>query len=78
MKTPVYIDQNEAREVLADIGIILNERQMKRATEPNAHGQRKLPFFIDPVEGRLRIEKDRLLRIYTQAQVEAVNNSLYN
>jgi ABC-type glutathione transport system ATPase component len=29
----------------------LNERQMKRASDMDAQGRRKLPFFVDPIEG---------------------------
>jgi hypothetical protein len=77
MKQPCYIDLEQAREVLADMGILLTLRQMKRAAEPNAKGQRKLPFFVDPIEGRLKIEKGTLLRIYNQLQAEAENGAQY-
>jgi DNA-directed RNA polymerase subunit H (RpoH/RPB5) len=71
MKLPCYIDLNEARQVLAEMGVELNERQMKRAADMDAHGRRKLPFFVDPIEGRLKIEKGTLVRIYREAQIEA-------
>jgi DNA-directed RNA polymerase subunit H (RpoH/RPB5) len=74
MKLPCYIDLNEARQVLADMGVELNERQMKRAADVDAHGRRKLPFFVDPIEGRLKIEKGTLVRIYREAQIEAEKN----
>lgn len=73
-KPPCYIGLDEAREVLAEMGIELNERQMKRAAEKDASGKRKLPFFIDPVEGKLKIEKGTLVRIYRQAQIAAENS----
>jgi len=73
MKPPTYIGLNQARQVLADMGIDLNERQMKRAADMDAHGRRKLPFFIDPIDGRLKIEKGTLVRIYREAQIEAEN-----
>lgn len=75
MKPPCYIDLEQARQVLADIGVELNERQMKRAADKDAHGKRKLPFFVDPIDGRLRIEKGTLVRIYREAQVEAENSA---
>jgi hypothetical protein len=56
------------------MGIELNERQIKRAAELDAHGRRKLPFFIDPIDGRLKIEKRSLVDIYRKAQIEAENN----
>jgi len=74
MPNPHYIDLCEAREVLADMGITINERQMKRAAEPDAHGKRKLPFFKDPIDGRLKIERNSLLSAYFKRQAEAENN----
>ena len=74
MNPPCYIGLGQARAVLAEMGVELNERQMKRAAEKDAHGNRKLPFFVDPIEGKLKIEKGTLVRIYRQAQIEAENN----
>lgn len=74
MFPPCYIDLNQAREVLAELGVRLSPRQMKRAADKDIHGRRKLPFFVDPIEGRLKIEKGALLKIYRAAQVEAENN----
>ncbi|PQO22006.1 hypothetical protein C2I36_15320 [Rhodobacteraceae bacterium WD3A24] len=56
------------------MGVELNERQMKRAADKDAHGQRRLPFFVDPIDGRLKIEKGSLVRIYRQLQIEAENS----
>ena len=55
---PQLLDIEQARELLSEFGLELNLRQMQRAAEPNAQGQRKLPFFKCPIEGRLRIEKN--------------------
>src|SRR5713101_7601373 len=74
MKNPCYIDLEQARRVLAEMGVALNPRQMKRAADKDGQGRRKLPFFVDPIEGRLKIEKNILQRIYMKAQVEAENN----
>ncbi|MDJ0922911.1 MAG: hypothetical protein QNI84_17425 [Henriciella sp.] len=81
---PCYIDLNEAQAVLSEMGVKLNERQMKRAAEMDATGKRKLPFFLDPIDGRLKIEKGTLVRIYHQLQADAekkqckvLNNCLY-
>jgi hypothetical protein len=71
MKQPHYIDLEQAREVLAEMGVDLTQRQMKRAADKDAHGRRRLPFFVDPIEGKLKIEKDTLRRIYLKRQVEA-------
>jgi hypothetical protein len=75
LKLPCYIDLKQARQVLADMGVELNERQMKRAADKDATGKRKLPFFVDPIEGTLKIEKGTLVRIYRELQIEAENIS---
>lgn len=74
MNPPCYIDLEQARQVLAEMGVELDSKQMKRAADKDAHGRRKLPFFIDPIEGRLKIEKGTLVRIYREAQIEAERN----
>lgn len=71
---PCYIGLEHARKVLAEIGVELSPRQMKRAADRDAHGHRKLPFFVDPIEGTLKIEKGTLVAIYQQLQNEAVEN----
>lgn len=71
---PYYIGLSEARAVLAEIGVDLTERQMKRAAETDVHGRRKLPFFIDPIEGTLKIERQALIHAYRTRQVTAENN----
>ena len=71
MKQPCYIDLEQARQVLAEMGVELNARQMKRAADKDASGRRKLPFFIDPIEGRLKIEKGALVRVYSELQMQA-------
>ena len=65
----------QAQQVLSDIGIDLNERQIKRAAEKDGAGLRKLPFFVDPIDGKLKIEKGTLVSIYNQCRVEAERNS---
>lgn len=74
MKQPCYLCLEEARAVLAEMGIHLTERQMQRAAEQDAQGRRKLPFFVDPIQHKLMIEKDDLLSAYFKKQVEAQNN----
>jgi hypothetical protein len=74
MKQPCYLGLEEAREVLAGMGIHLTERQMQRAAEQDAQGRRKLPFFVDPIQHKLMIEKDDLLSAYFKKQAEARNN----
>jgi hypothetical protein len=74
MRIPSYITIRQARVVLSDMGIALSDRQMKRAAEPDMHGKRKLPFFKDPIDGKLKIEKGTLVRIYQELQISAENN----
>jgi len=74
MRQPCYIDLEQARHVLAEMGVELTPQQMKRAADKDGHGRRKLPFFIDPIEGTLKIEKDALVNIYMRRQVEAERN----
>lgn len=68
---PTYLDLDEACAVLAEMNIRLTRRQIKRSSEMDARGRRKLPWFIDPIEGRLKIEKNALLAAYFNRQVEA-------
>lgn len=74
MKVPHYISLAEARKVLAEMGVELTQRQMQRAAEIDADGKRKLPFFRDPLQGTLKIERGSLVDAYRRAQVEAENN----
>lgn len=71
---PHYLNLGEAQQLLTEMGVEFNDRQMKRAAEPDAHGKRKLPFFIDPVDGRLKIEKQALINVYRRRQIEAERN----
>jgi hypothetical protein len=71
---PQYLDLEEARALLAELNVLLTRRQMKRAADVDAHGKRKLPFFLDPIEGRLKIERNALLSAYFNRQVEAERN----
>ena len=71
MQIPCYVDLRQARAVLSEIGIELSERQMKRASETDGRGRRKLPFFVDPIDKRLKIEKGTLVNIYRDLQAEA-------
>ena len=75
MKQPCYINLDEARSVLADMGVELSARQMKRAAQIDATGKRKLPFFVDPIEHKLKIEKGTLVSIYRKLQIEAENSA---
>jgi len=57
------------------MGVELSHRQIKRAADLDASGIRKLPFFVDPIEGKLKIEKGTLIRIYREAQIQAENSA---
>jgi hypothetical protein len=65
---------DEAREILAKMGIELTRRQMQRAAEKDASGRRKLPFFVDPIDKKLKIERSDLVNTYRQLQIDARNN----
>lgn len=78
MKQPFYIGLEEARGTLAEIGINLTAKQLKRAADPDANGRRKLPFFVDPIDKRLKIERGTLLEIYMRCQVQAENTAHIN
>ena len=73
-KRPHYLDIDQARELLAEMNVRLTRRQIKRSSEINGEGRRKLPWFIDPIEGRLKIERNALLSAYFNRQVEAERN----
>lgn len=75
MNLPCYIDLAQARGMLAEMGVNLSERQIRRAATADIHGRRKLPFFIDPIDGRLKIERGSLVRIYRELQIEAERNT---
>ena len=77
MIRPCYINLEQARETLAAMGVELTPRQMKRASEPDAYGRRKLPFFIDPIDKKLKIEKGTLINIYMRQQTEAERCAKY-
>jgi hypothetical protein len=49
MKQPCYIGLEEARQVLAGMGVQLTKRQMQRAADMDAQGRRKLPFEVAPI-----------------------------
>jgi hypothetical protein len=74
MKPPEYITLTDSVQALSEIGIDVNLRQMQRASEPDAFGKRKLPFFKDPIDGRLKINKQSLLKVYMQCEVDAERN----
>ena len=78
MTEPTYLSLHQARATLAEIGVVLTDRQMKRAAETDAQGRRKLPFFLDPIEKRLKIEKSTLINIYKHLQKEAEISSIFN
>ena len=66
-----YLGLEEARQTLAEMGVDLTPRQMKRAADKDSRGRRKLPFFIDPIAGTLRIERQALIGAYVRRQQAA-------
>lgn len=74
MDNPIYVGLREAKNILSNIGVELSDRQMKRAADKDAQGRRKLPFFVDPITGKLKIEKGDLIAAYNQLQTVAKQN----
>lgn len=74
MQMPCYLTMEEARRLLAEMNVNLTPRQLKRSSDMDADGKRKLPWFIDPIEGRLKIEKNDLLSAYFNRQRDAQTN----
>ena len=61
----------EARDFLeVELGRKLTKRQVKRAAE-----DRRLPFFIDPINGNLVIDADELQLIYQKRNGSAKRKS---
>jgi hypothetical protein len=69
-----FITIDETIPTLAEIGIDMKLSQMKRAAEPDHNGLRRIPFFKDPIDGRLKIEKDTLIGLYQTLHSEALEN----
>jgi hypothetical protein len=36
----------------------------------DASGKLRLPFFVDPIDGKLKIENGTLVRLYRERQIE--------
>ncbi|PWC53623.1 hypothetical protein [Azospirillum sp. TSO22-1] len=62
-----YMNKDEARAFLASIGIALNDRQMRRAIE-----NRRLPFFPNPITGRLVITESAIRETFARAAESAL------
>jgi len=73
-----YITIDETVDTLAEIGVSMKLSQLKRAAEPDAAGRRKLPFFKDPIDGRLKIEKGTLVSIYSALSIDALKTCSIN
>ncbi len=58
-----YLTIEEARATLAELNLKFSPRQMRRIAV-----ERKLPFFPDPANGRLKIAEDELHSRYRSAQ----------
>jgi len=63
IKQPHYVGLEEARQIRAQMGVQLTLRQMQRAAEQDAQGRRKIPYFVDTIERKLKIEKDDTPRV---------------
>jgi len=72
-----FITIDETIDTLAEIGIQMKLSQVKRAAEPDVNGLRKIPFFKDPIDGRLKIEKSTLIGMYQTLHSEALDHCQY-
>lgn len=72
-----FITIDETIPTLAEIGIEMKLSQIRRAAEPDHNGLRKIPFFKDPIDGRLKIEKGTLIGMYQTLHNRAVDNWLF-
>ncbi len=63
-----FLTLNAAADYLKSKGIPVKNTSLRSAAEPDAKGRRKLPFFKDPLSGKLIIDRDDLDRIYSHAQ----------
>lgn len=72
-----FITIDETIDTLAEIGIQMKLSQMKRAAEPDHNGLRRVPFFKDPIDGRLKIDKTTLLGMYQTLHREALEHCQY-
>lgn len=66
-----YLDAEGARKVLAELGIDLNERQIRRTKEPRLDGKPALPWFRDPITKKLLISEAHLRTMYARAASQA-------
>ena len=73
-----FITIEETVDTLAEIGISLKLSQVKRAAEPDVNGCRRVPFFKDPIDGRLKIDKKTLIKMYQSLHTEAVDQCLFS
>ena len=74
MKQPCYIGLEEARQVLAEMGVQFTPQQMQRAADKDAQGGASCRSSSIRSRAQLKIEKDSLVSIYMQRQVEAERN----
>lgn len=72
-----FITIDETIDTLAEIGIKIKLSQIKRAAEPDHNGLRKIPFFKDPIDGRLKIDKSTLIGMYQALHSQALENCQY-
>jgi len=59
-----YLDRQQVREWLAERGVTLNDRQVRRAMEPDAEGKRAIPAAKCPIRKCLIVRQSDLERLY--------------
>ena len=73
-----YVDKEGALELLASMNIHWTKRQIDWTAEPDAHGQRKWPWFKDPANGRLLIDEGFIRHQYQRKQMNSLKKWLSN
>lgn len=69
------LTKDQAVEKLRSMGLDVNERQITRAASPNERNKRTLPFFKDPITGKLVIDEEALVKTYMKAQDAAIKEA---
>lgn len=59
-----YLDREQVREWLAERGVTLNDRQVRRAMEPDVDGKRVIPAVKCPIRKCLIVRQSDLEKLY--------------
>jgi hypothetical protein len=68
-----YVDKKQALEILAAMNVNWTRRQIDWTAEPDAHGRRKWPWFLDD-KNVLRIDEGFIRAQFQNKQMEALRD----